>query len=593
MDAHYGVSKTYAFYLANFGRNSYDNLGTALTSYVNDPTYTDNAFWDGYAMNFNKRSSSVTYPGGVTGIDVTGHELTHGVTQETSGLNYTKEPGAMNESMSDIMGKSVQFWSKPSDVNWMLSNDMNWGIRNMANPNALQMPDTYKGTYWASGSADNYGIHTNCSVGNFMFYLLVTGGSGTNDLGAVYSVAGIGLAKADQILYRTNTTYLTPNSQFSDWRQACISAANDLYPGDAAVLASVQNAWFAVGIGGAAGSTVCNAVTGLSATAITAASATLSWGSTGATAYNLQWKPTSSNAWTTVAGINGTTYNLSGLTAGAAHQFQVQSVCSAAASNYGTAATFSTLASAGNTYCTSSGSATYEYIKKVVLGTISSASSSNGGYGNYTNRSTALSAGVLNSITLTPGFTGTAYIEYWTAYIDYNQDGDFGDAGESVTTGSGKGAITKTFTVPSSAKNGPTPMRIQMKYAAPSSTDPCANFPNGGEVEDYTVNISGGITVSHFDLAGESKKAAIIVSPNPAVGSNAEISYTLVGDGKVTLRVMDMFGRTIQTITPGTNNRGPYTLRLNSAGALSAGNYIISLLQDNKIIGKTNFIVAK
>ena len=81
------------------------------------------------AMNFNKRSNSASNPGGVTGIDVTGHELTHGVTQAESGLNYSKEPGAMNESMSDIMGKSVQFWSKPGDVNWLLSNDMNWIIR--------------------------------------------------------------------------------------------------------------------------------------------------------------------------------------------------------------------------------------------------------------------------------------------------------------------------------------------------------------------------------------------------------------------------------------------------------------------------------
>ena len=75
------MSQTYAYYKANFNRNSYDNAGTALYSYVNDPTYTDNAFWDGSAMNFNKRSNSSQNPGGVTGIDVTGHELSHGVTQ--------------------------------------------------------------------------------------------------------------------------------------------------------------------------------------------------------------------------------------------------------------------------------------------------------------------------------------------------------------------------------------------------------------------------------------------------------------------------------------------------------------------------------
>jgi Zn-dependent metalloprotease len=229
LDAHYGVSQTYAFYKANFNRNSYDNLGTALYSYVNDPTYTDNAFWDGSAMNFNKRSNSNTYPGGVTGIDVTGHELTHGVTQEESGLNYSKEPGAMNESMSDIMGKSVQFWSKPNDINWLMSNDMNWIIRSMSNPNSQSQPDTYKGTLWYNGSLDNYGVHTNSGVGNFMFYLLVSGGSGTNDIGNSYTVGGIGLAEADQIIYRSNTVYLVPTSNYAAWRTACINSATDLY----------------------------------------------------------------------------------------------------------------------------------------------------------------------------------------------------------------------------------------------------------------------------------------------------------------------------------------------------------------------------
>ena len=136
LDAHYGVSQTYAFYSTVFGRNSYDGAGTALTSYVNIPNTTDNAYWDGSAMNYGKRSNGAS--GGVTGIDVTGHELSHGVTQEESGLNYSKEPGAMNESMSDIMGKSVQFWSKPNDVNWLLSNDMSWFIRSYFKPECIQ-----------------------------------------------------------------------------------------------------------------------------------------------------------------------------------------------------------------------------------------------------------------------------------------------------------------------------------------------------------------------------------------------------------------------------------------------------------------------
>lgn len=252
LDAHYGAASTWNFYKNNFNRNSIDNKGYQLISWVNDVNTSDNAYWDGSEMDYGNLTSNGN---GVVGIDVIGHELTHGVTQYTSALTYSKEPGAINESMSDIMGKSVQFYAKPSDSSWVLSNDMGWEIRNFSNPNADGQPDTYKGTYWVSTSSDNYGVHTNSGIGNFMFYLLVKGGSGTNDIGKKYTVSGIGLAKADQIIYRTNTTYLTSMSQYSDWRVACIQAATDLYGAASNEVKQVQNAWYAVGIGAASGGT--------------------------------------------------------------------------------------------------------------------------------------------------------------------------------------------------------------------------------------------------------------------------------------------------------------------------------------------------
>ena len=265
LDAHWGVEMTYDFYKANFNRNSIDDNGYALYSYVNRTSilYRDNAFWDGTAMNYGKRLGSQN---GVTGIDVTGHELTHGITQNTSSLVYQNETGAMNESMSDIMGKSVQFWAKPSDIDWRLSNDMNWFIRDMSNPNAYQQPDTYNGTYWVTGSSDNGGVHTNSGVGNFMYYLLVSGGSGANDNGDAYNVQGIGLTKAQQIIYRTETVYLTSTSQYEDWREACINAATDLYGATSNETAQVKNAWHAVGIGEASGGSIYCTSKGLSTT---------------------------------------------------------------------------------------------------------------------------------------------------------------------------------------------------------------------------------------------------------------------------------------------------------------------------------------
>jgi hypothetical protein len=377
---------------------------------VNIANTSDNAYWDGSAMNFGTRSTGAY--GGVTGIDVTGHELTHGVTQSTSNLTYSKEPGAINESMSDIFGKSVQFWAKPSDVNWKLSNDMNWFIRDMSNPNAYSQPDTYKGTYWTNSSSDNYGVHTNSGVGNFMFYLLVTGGTGTNDIGNSYSVTGIGLTEADAILYRTNTTYLTTTSQYADWRTACINAATDLDGASSNEVIQVENAWYAVGVGTAGGGTTCSAPTSLAAGSITTSSALVSWGAaSGATSYTLQYKISSASTWTTVSGITSISYTLSGLAAGTSYNVHAATVCSGGTSAYTSAITFTTAGTGTVTYCTSSGGTSFEYINKVVLGTINNTSGNNGGYGNYTNLSTIVAAGTSYTDELTPGYVSSSYKE--------------------------------------------------------------------------------------------------------------------------------------------------------------------------------------
>lgn len=599
LDAHYGVSQTYAFYLSNFNRNSYDGAGSALYSYVNDPTYTDNAFWDGSAMNFCKRSNSSTYPGGVTGIDVTGHELTHGVTQTTSNLNYSNEPGAMNESMSDIMGKSVQFWSKPSDKNWKMSNDMNWLIRDMSNPNAYQQPDTYKGTYWYSGTADNGGVHTNSGVGNFMFYLLVDGGSGTNDIGNSYSVSGLGLSKADQILYRTETVYLTSTSKYADWRTACINAATDLYGAGSNEVTQVMNAWYAVGIGTAGGGGGgCNTPTGLTASNITNTSATVSWSTvSGALSYNLQWKASTSGTWNTVSGLTSISYNLSGLTAGTTYNYQVQTVCSGGTSSYSGIASFTTTGGS-ITYCASKGnSTTYEWIKQITFGSINNNSGNNGGYGNYTGFSTSVTAGNTYRITMVPGFSGSSYREYWTVYIDYNQNGTLNNSGETVVTGytTGTGGGYADIRIPTTAKNGATRMRIQMHYGS-QVTNPCSTF-DYGEVEDYTINISGGsgfaAVASASQNATANKIANILVTPNPVIRNNATVTYNLANNGVAALKVVDLSGRTMQTIQLGNQSAGTHTYSLNSLNKLASGNYIIVLEQNARIVACNPFVITR
>jgi bacillolysin len=590
LDAHFGVAATWTFYKNNFNRNSIDNAGYALTSWVNDPFTTDNAYWDGSEMVYGNLSSNGN---GVTAIDVTGHELTHGVTDYTSGLNYSKESGAMNESMSDIMGKSVQFYTKPSDLSWILSYDMGWEIRSFPNPNIDGQPDTYKGKFWTTSSGDNYGVHTNSGVGNFMFYLLVMGGSGTNDIGNAYSVTKIGLSKADKIIYRTETVYLTPTSNYANWRDACISAATDLYGAASSEVIQVKNAWHAVGIGAAGSGTSCSAPTGLTTSNVTSSGATLSWTAvSGATSYNLQYKASTASTYTTVS-TTSASYNLTGLAAGTTYNYQVATVCSSGTSAY-TASTFATSGTGGVTYCTTKGSTGYEYISKVVLGSISNTSGNNNGYGNYTALSTNLTAGSTYNITLTPGFTESSYKEYWTIYIDYNHDGILNGSGETVAKVSDSSSKTATFTVPATAKNGATRMRVQMHYNS-FLTNPCGTF-SYGEVEDYKVYISGGTGLNGLIASNNLKtqyRNSLTISPNPIAGNNALASYTLTKSGNVSIKLSDLNGRTLQTVFLGNQLAGIHTNNLNNFSQLPAGNYIILLQQDNQIITRTHIAIAR
>lgn len=593
LDAHYGISQTWSFYMANFNRNSYDDQGTALYSYVNDPTYIDNAFWDGTAMNFNKRSTGEN--GGVTGIDVCGHELTHGVTQETSGLVYQSQSGGINESLSDIMGKSVQFWSKPADTSWLLSNDMNWIIRDISDPKAHQQPDTYKGQYW-SAFAD---VHTLSGVGNYMFYLLDHGGSGTNDNGWNYNVTGLGLSKADQIIYRSNLVYLSANSKYPDWRVACINAATDLYGASSNEVAQVKNAWYAVGVDSSS-SITCTKPGGLFADSIKTTSAVLHWGVVAsAVSYNLQWKATSSATWTTDTGLTTNSYLLTGLSGSTSYDFKVQTVCAGGATSaYSASVSFTTAGIGG--YCTSRGTSTsYEYIQSVRVGPKKNNSGNDNGYGNYTSYTAPLKAGKTYTVWLAPGFTSSAYSEYFTVYIDYNRDRDFADAGENIgsVSASTTAEVPLTFTVPATAKNGATLIRVQMQYGSALS-DPCTVFTYG-EVEDYSGIISGGSglesnSITSADALGAvNSNTQISVVPNPVKGSSATVNYSTISNGAVTLKVIDLSGRILQTVDLGMQQSGKHSYSLSGLDKLTAGNYFIEMEVNNMMIGRNRFVIMK
>lgn len=245
-DAHWGAEKTYDYYLNKYNRNSIDNAGFALHSYVHYSINHLNAYWDGSRMTYG--DAYVPYTP-LTTLDIAGHEITHGLTTFTSNLTYAGESGAMNEGFSDIFGTAIEFYGNPATANWTIAEKIGLTLRNMANPNAYGQPDTYHGTNWYYGSGDYGGVHTNSGVLNFWFYLLVNGGNGTNDIGNAYNVPAIGMDKAAAIAYRLNTYYLISTSNYSDARAFGIQAAGDLYGYGSAEVIAVTNAFYAVGIG--------------------------------------------------------------------------------------------------------------------------------------------------------------------------------------------------------------------------------------------------------------------------------------------------------------------------------------------------------
>ena len=318
----------------------------------------------------------------------------------------------------------------------------------------------------------------------------------------------------------------------------------------------------------------CNTPTGVTAGSITTTDATISWSAaSGAVTYNLNWKLSTSGVYTTISGITSTSYVLTGLTSCTAYNYQVQTVCSSGSSSFSTAGTFTTTGCAVS-YCTSRGNnTTYEYINKVLLGSINNTSGNNGGYGNFTGLSTNLVGSTSNTITLTPGFTGSSYREYWKVYIDYNKNGVFTDAGENVVTTNSTAAVSASFTVPASALNGTTRMRVQMQYNAyPSSS--CATYTYG-EVEDYSVVISGNAQRPMAESTVPVSFNNLNLYPNPSQGI-VNISFDAVSTANVSMRISDLVGKIILTeqlqVIEGTNkfsvdltpySKGIYFMELN------------------------------
>ncbi|MER7483676.1 M4 family metallopeptidase [Streptomyces sp. NPDC126510] len=257
-DAHYGAQITWDFYKSTFGRSGIRNDGKAAYSRVHYGSNYVNAFWSDscFCMTYGDGSGN-THP--LTSLDVAAHEMSHGLTSATAGLNYSGESGGLNEATSDIFGAGAEFFANNSSDkgDYLIGEEIDINgdgspLRYMDKPSK----DGASKDAWSSslGSVD---VHYSSGPANHFFYLLSEGSGSKTINGVTYNsptsngstVTGIGRTKALQIWYKALTTYMTSTTKYAQARTATLNAASALYGASSTEYKAVASAWSAVNVG--------------------------------------------------------------------------------------------------------------------------------------------------------------------------------------------------------------------------------------------------------------------------------------------------------------------------------------------------------
>ncbi|MGN6088939.1 MAG: M4 family metallopeptidase, partial [Actinomycetales bacterium] len=220
----------------------------------------NNAFWDGTQMTYGDGPSN-SQP--LVSLDVAGHEMSHGVTENTANLTYSGESGGLNEATSDIFGTMVEFYANnPSDPgDYLIGEKLGTPFRYMDRPSR----DGASPDCWSS-TLGSLNVHYSSGPANHAFYLLAEGSGAKTINGVSYNsptcnsstVAGVGRDAAAKIWYRALSVYMTSSTDYAGARTAAVKAATDLYGASSAQCAAVEKAFSAISVSG----TTCSGSTG-------------------------------------------------------------------------------------------------------------------------------------------------------------------------------------------------------------------------------------------------------------------------------------------------------------------------------------------
>ncbi len=267
-DAHFGVAMTWDYFKNVHGRNGIAGDGKGSLSRVHYGRNYANAFWSDacFCMTFGDGDNGASILP-LVGLDIAGHEMTHGVMSRTANLVYSGESGGLNEANSDIFGAMVEYrTNSPSDTpDYVIGEKLFPNNANMSQAIRWMFKPSLDGVSRDCYTADigTIDVHYSSGPANRFYYLLAEGavvpagfgaGSWANLTPASMvcngntSITGIGRSAAEKIWYRALTVYMTSGTNYAAARAATLSAATDLYGGGSAQHNAVAAAWSAVSV---------------------------------------------------------------------------------------------------------------------------------------------------------------------------------------------------------------------------------------------------------------------------------------------------------------------------------------------------------
>ncbi len=230
-----------------------DDDGFTIDAFIRDGLDPENAFW-----NPNRQTLSFGVGGSnfrsLASVDVVAHEFGHGITHFQIGWNNTTDQRAFNEGLSDIWAVIMEQRIRPNSV-WQIGEQLTIGyacLRNIQNTNANNAMSKIANTFASSqyNVVNNSTSYTRGGVFSHWFYLLVNGGTGTNDLGRSYSVRGVGMDIAESLIVKAvYDGYLRFTTSYAQIRTSMINAAREIAGTNSYLEHQVVNAWYAVGVG--------------------------------------------------------------------------------------------------------------------------------------------------------------------------------------------------------------------------------------------------------------------------------------------------------------------------------------------------------